>query len=126
MVLTAFALFVVSGGQAMASEISVSCSAAPGVDSAAAGQACDEFLDYLQQNVPDRSFRSAEEGLPRMELTVTRANKHGIGFDLTWISADGAASPGVPLSTTFYDRESDPMLRRMFFETFLQHNPIPL
>ncbi|CAG0981090.1 hypothetical protein RHIZO_01741 [Rhizobiaceae bacterium] len=109
----------------MASDISLSCSAAPGIDRAAARQACDEFLDYLQETLPDRSFHASDDRLPRIDLTVTRANERGIGFDLAWIAPDGATRPGVPLSTTFFDRNSDPTLRRRFFKTFLQQNPVP-
>jgi hypothetical protein len=110
----------------MAAEITVSCRPAPGVDDASARQVCAEFLTFLRDNHPGRGFAAAEAAAaPGLELTVVRAGPRSVGFELTWHLPDGTRRLGTPLTSTFYDRTVDEILRQRFFKTFLQQNPLP-
>ena len=105
--------------------IAVNCQIAAKIDATAGQQVCREFISYLRESFPERDFQTGADALPRLDLTVTRADDRGIGFGLSWIGADGSARAGMPLSTSFYDRASDETLRRRFFKTFLGQNPLP-
>ncbi|WP_395543323.1 hypothetical protein [Neotabrizicola sp. sgz301269] len=109
----------------MAAAIAVKCQRAAAVDATAARQVCREFIDYLRETLPSQTFDAGTDTVPRLDVTVVRANARGIGFELSWIGTDGSARPGLPLSTTFYDRESGETLRRQFFKALLEQNPIP-
>lgn len=105
--------------------IVVNCRIAAKIDATVGQQVCREFISYLRESFPERDFQTGADALPRLDLTVTRADDRGIGFGLSWIGADGSATAGMPLSTSFYDRASDETLRRRFFKTFLGQNPLP-
>lgn len=125
-VLAACAATILSAGDSMAAEITVSCRPAPGVDDASARQVCAEFLTFLRDNHPGRGFAAAEAAAaPGLELTVVRAGPRSVGFELTWHLPDGTRRLGTPLTSTFYDRTVDEILRQRFFKTFLQQNPLP-
>lgn len=110
---------------AMTRAVAVNCRIAAKIDATLGRQVCREFIAYLRESLPERDFQTGADALPRLDLTVTRADDRGIGFGLSWIGADGSARAGMPLSTSFYDRASDETLRRRFFKALLEQNPIP-
>lgn len=109
----------------MASDISFSCAAAARVDKAAAAKVCGEFLAYLGAAHPNHRFATDGTGLPRIKVTVTAANERSLGFEIGWVAANGTASAGTPLHRAFYDRNADAELRRRFYRSFLDINPLP-
>lgn len=109
----------------MAAEISLSCVATARVEAAVAEKVCGEFLSFLGETHPDRRFVAGGTGLPHIAVTITSANDRSLGLDVGWTAADGTASSGTPLQRAFYDRNSDIELRRRFYQTFLDTNPLP-
>jgi hypothetical protein len=108
----------------MANEISVACSPGPMVSAEIADGICGELRAYLAERFPQYGF--IEDAADRtIAVTVTKANERSLGLEVVWMGTNGLREAGTPLSTAFYDRNSDEMLRRRFFEVFLQQNPLP-
>ncbi len=108
----------------MAADISFSCQASPQAEAGMAADICREFRAALAEKFPGHSF-DAETGAPGLTLTILRANARALALEATWIAADGSRNTGPPLSTAFFDRNSDEQLRRRFYNTFLEQNPLP-
>jgi len=109
----------------MATEISVLCRAGAGLAPENADTICSEFLAVLRDTYPDRTFHPGGAGNPRAEFTVTQANERSVGLTVTWISGTGAATDGLPLQASFYDRPASPARRKSFYTAFLNQNPLP-
>jgi hypothetical protein len=112
------------GDCAMSADISMSCHPGLRVDMAMAETICMEFKDLLVKNYPQHSFDNGTQ-TPGIALTVTKANQRSLGLEVIWTASGGAGTAGIPLSTAFFDRDSDTHLRRLFYETFLLENPLP-
>jgi hypothetical protein len=111
-------------GRADSPGLHVACAAAPGTDAAAAATICQEFAAFLQDRLPGQAV-IAGAGAPGLDVTVTTATPRALAMTLDWIAADGSRMPGLPMRTSFFDRNSDPDLRAQFFTRFLQRNPLP-
>lgn len=109
---------------AKSADISMSCSPKLQVNVEMANNICLEFKDMLAETFPQHHFDTGSQTLG-IALTVTKASKHGLGLEVNWITSGRADSSGVPLSTSFFDRDSDTHLRRRFYEQFLLVNPLP-
>ena len=107
----------------MSEPITFVCTAAPGVEDA--DGLCGEVLEALKTARPDLRFAAGTSATPAAHFTITRGNARGLGLEATWVDAGGARTVGKPLSVTFFDRGSDPELRRNFYAAFLTENPIP-
>lgn len=108
----------------MATEVSLSCGPAPTVDAEAAQGICAEVQAFLAETVPGHSFSEGTTP-PAIALTVTKANERSLGLEVVFIAPDGSKTAGMPLSTAFFDRNSDEVLRRRFYESFFRQNPLP-
>lgn len=86
---------------------------------------CAEFLTTLREGHPHLDLQYGSEDVPRIVLWLTHADARGLGASLSWIAADGRQTEGTELRTAFFDRASDPTLRRRFFVALLQQNPLP-
>jgi hypothetical protein len=113
------------GERAVALEIALSCTAAADVAAAEADVVCREFAAALRTAHPDHSILSGNTGTPRIDLTVTGAGPRSVGLAVTFVAASGATTKGVPLRTSFFDRNADPTLRERFYQAFLTQNPLP-
>ena len=111
-------------GRADSLGLHVACTAAPGTDPAAVAPICQEFAAFLQDRLPGQTV-TAGPGAPGLDVTVTTATPRALAMTLDWIAADGSRTPGLPMQTSFFDRNSDPVLRAQFFARFLQRNPLP-
>ena len=113
-----------TGEELVASELGFSCTAVAGVSPEQADLVCHEFQDVLQRHLPDIRVQTSDI-LPRLDLTVQRATERSVALDATWVDANGAKTPGTPLRTSFFDRNADTELRKLFFVRFLDQNPFP-
>lgn len=109
----------------MADTITFACTPAAGAEIEEADRICGEVLDALKTARPDLRFVAGTSAPPTARFEITRGNARGLGLEATWIDAQGTSTAGKPLSVTFFDRGSDPELRRNFYATFLRENPIP-
>ena len=121
----------------MTHPITVTCTAAkPAASKAGKGPAsaadltdaallCAETIAALPQFFPGYNFRSASDGLPAMQLTVTHANARGAGLDVTWVSATGKKTAGTPLHMSFFDKPAHTAARHRLLDAFFRHNPPP-
>lgn len=117
-----------AAGPGMTAPVSLVCTAAAAVAPAERDTICAEFLDFLHGSHPEHGIAAAtaaEAGLPRIDLRITGANERSLGLEVTFVAVDGAARAGTPLQVSFYDRASDATMRRRFYQTFLQNNPLP-
>jgi hypothetical protein len=116
---------ITSGESVLASEIAFSCAGAADVAAAEADIVCREFADALRDAYPAHPIRPSGTGVPRLDLTVTGAGPRSVGLSVTFIAASGARTEGIPLRTSFFDRNADPVLRKRFYDAFLMQNPLP-
>lgn len=125
----ALLLGCLAAGAGMTAPVSLVCTADAAVGQAERDTVCAEFLAFLQDSHPEHGIAAAAADdpglLPRIDLRITRANDRSLGLEVTFVAADGAARSGMPLQVSFYDRASDATLRRRFYKTFLQNNPLP-
>lgn len=105
--------------------IAFSCGAAAGVPPAEREAICAEALAAFQAAYPDRGIAAGVEGPARIELTISHATARGMGLAVQWTDAEGRTSEGATLSTSFFDRASDPVTRGRFYAVFLTQNPLP-
>lgn len=108
----------------MSADISVSCSPGFQINVDVAENVCTEFKDLLIKKYPQHNFGTGS-GAPGIALTVPKANERSLGLEVIWVTSGGPRRAGVPLSTAFFDRNSDKQLRRRFYEKFLLENPLP-
>lgn len=109
----------------MSDPITFICAPAADTEIEGADRLCGEVLDALNAARPDLRFVAGSSGAPAARFEITRGNARGLGLEATWIDAQGARTAGKPLSVTFFDRPSDPEVRRNFYAAFLRENPIP-
>lgn len=109
----------------MADTITFVCTPAAGAEIEQADRICGEVLDALKAARPDLRFAGGTSAIPAARFEITRGNARGLGLEAIWIDAQGARTVGKPLSVTFFDRPSDPEMRRNFYALFLRENPIP-
>lgn len=114
-----------SNGDRTPGAIAFTCMPATGAEVEQADRICVEVLDALQAARPDLRFVAGGPAAPAAQFQITQGNALGLGLEATWVDARGARTVGKPMSVTFFDRNSDPELRRSFYAVFLRENPIP-
>jgi hypothetical protein len=109
----------------MATDVHLSCRPDAGVSAEDSRVVCRELGAFLAETHPTLTFTPGGENLPRIDVVVTLATPGALGLSITFVDASGARRDGTPLQTAFFDRNSDPVVRRRFFTAFFQTNPLP-
>jgi hypothetical protein len=124
-VLIGVAVASAAAGSGELPPISVTCSAAPGIDAGRATDLCDGFLSALPVAYPDRSFVVDGTAAPAMEVFVIRASDAEVGLGLVWHLPDGSKTPGKPFQISMMDRKITSSNLSGLYHSFLGHNPLP-
>lgn len=101
------------------------CSHSATVNPTMAEVICAEFFVALKENSPGFEIHAGRDGKYVIAVKVTKANERAIGMEVTWSDDNGQVTTGIPLQMSFFDRNSDPELRKRFYAEFLRQNPIP-
>lgn len=109
----------------MTAEVHLSCRPESGVSAEDGRIVCDELGAFLAETHPDLRLATGGETPPRIDLVVTLATPRALGLSVAYVDASGTRREGTPLQTAFFDRNSDPVVRRRFFTAFFQTNPLP-
>lgn len=109
----------------MTTDISLNCRPDVGVSAEESRIVCRELGAFLADTHPDLRLTTGGENPPRIDVLVTVATPRALGLSITFTDENGTRREGTPLRTSFFDRASDPVLRRRFFTAFLQSNPLP-
>jgi len=112
-------------GDPVSATIGFDCTSENGAEVEDAPLICSEVLAALTEARPDLRFVSGGSSARSAKFTITYATSRGLGLEATWVDAGGAITTGRPLSVSFFDRSSDPILRSNFYTAFLRENPIP-
>ena len=107
------------------SQAALECSHVPGIDALLADNICKEFTAAFVEKYPNLELLNEQTGQNLIAVTITKASPRVIGMEVKWTDNAGQVTFGVPLQMSFFDRNSDPEMRKRFYAEFLRQNPVP-